>query len=284
MSPTFSVLVRCAHRGGRNNAAGLRRDCSYSSAARRRGRIEGTIEAGGADFQILRRDDATELEARYTILTSRQARGIYVVNNGICATDQSTVMDALGARRKGRSRSSSTFGQSPRFETGAPEFAWLTQRIFVSIRPASSGSCRNPMSMNSPDVDTATRLARTIRPDRAFTADQSDAIESAHCPQRRSVRAFLANACFARDRRTHILDVAARAPSGTNMQPWRAHVLAGVDARDKPRPRGHKGVSEDVTPGDAREPNMQILSLTNSSEPLSSRGDARSGFDMYGAA
>jgi nitroreductase len=30
----------------------------------------------------------------------------------------------------------------------------------------------------------------------------------------------------------HLLDVAARAPSGTNMQPWRAHVLTGA-ARDR---------------------------------------------------
>lgn len=47
---------------------------------------------------------------------------------------------------------------------------------------------------------------------------------------RRSVRAFLPEP-VSRETVTHLLDVAARAPSGTNMQPWRAHVLAGA-ARD----------------------------------------------------
>ena len=43
---------------------------------------------------------------------------------------------------------------------------------------------------------------------------------------RRSVRAFLPTP-VPRELIEHILDVAARAPSGTNMQPWRAYVLAG---------------------------------------------------------
>lgn len=43
---------------------------------------------------------------------------------------------------------------------------------------------------------------------------------------RRSIRAFLPDPV---DRRLveHLLDVAARAPSGTNMQPWRAYALTG---------------------------------------------------------
>jgi nitroreductase len=44
---------------------------------------------------------------------------------------------------------------------------------------------------------------------------------------RRSVRAFLPTP-VPREPIEHILDVAARAPSGTNMQPWRAYVLAGA--------------------------------------------------------
>jgi nitroreductase len=48
---------------------------------------------------------------------------------------------------------------------------------------------------------------------------------------RRSVRAFLPEP-VARETVERILNIAARAPSGTNMQPWRAHVLAGA-ARDR---------------------------------------------------
>lgn len=43
---------------------------------------------------------------------------------------------------------------------------------------------------------------------------------------RRSVRAFRPDPVGA-DLVEHLLDVAARAPSGTNMQPWRAYALAG---------------------------------------------------------
>src|SRR4051794_35346050 len=48
---------------------------------------------------------------------------------------------------------------------------------------------------------------------------------------RRSIRAFLP-APIPRETVERILDVAARAPSGTNMQPWRVHALAG-DALDR---------------------------------------------------
>src|SRR3546814_1430785 len=49
--------------------------------------------------------------------------------------------------------------------------------------------------------------------------------------QRRSVRAFL-DTPVPRATVERILALAARAPSGTNMQPWRAHVLTGA-ARDR---------------------------------------------------
>src|SRR6185312_13813041 len=45
---------------------------------------------------------------------------------------------------------------------------------------------------------------------------------------RRSVRAFLPTP-VPRATIEHLLDVAARAPSGTNMQPWRVHALAGEE-------------------------------------------------------
>lgn len=57
-------------------------------------------------------------------------------------------------------------------------------------------------------------------PDNAAIVD--DAITS-----RRSVRAFLPTP-VPQATIQHILDVAARAPSGTNMQPWKVHALAGA--------------------------------------------------------
>jgi nitroreductase len=48
---------------------------------------------------------------------------------------------------------------------------------------------------------------------------------------RRSLRRFRPDP-VSRATVAHLLDVAARAPSGTNMQPWRAHVLTGA-AKDR---------------------------------------------------
>lgn len=60
-------------------------------------------------------------------------------------------------------------------------------------------------------------------------ADAIAAVEAA-ITSRRSVRAFLPTP-VPRALVEHLLDVAARAPSGTNMQPWRAYVLTGEPKR-----------------------------------------------------
>jgi nitroreductase len=59
-------------------------------------------------------------------------------------------------------------------------------------------------------------------PEPAETAVADAAIES-----RRSVRAYL-DVAVPRATVERILEVAARAPSGTNMQPWHVHVLTGA--------------------------------------------------------
>ncbi len=47
---------------------------------------------------------------------------------------------------------------------------------------------------------------------------------------RHSVRAFLPTE-VPRERLAEILAIARRAPSGTNLQPWRVHVLTGATRR-----------------------------------------------------
>lgn len=59
-----------------------------------------------------------------------------------------------------------------------------------------------------------------------FSPEECAAIEAAVF-ERRSVRAFL-NTPVPRATVERLLTLAARAPSGSNMQPWRAHVLAGA--------------------------------------------------------
>lgn len=53
------------------------------------------------------------------------------------------------------------------------------------------------------------------------------AIVDATMTSRRSVRAFLPTP-VPRATIVHLLDVAARAPSGTNMQPWKVHAMTGA--------------------------------------------------------
>ena len=48
---------------------------------------------------------------------------------------------------------------------------------------------------------------------------------------RRSIRAFL-DTPVPRETVERILDIAARAPSGTNMQPWRGYAVTGTIMRD----------------------------------------------------
>jgi len=59
-----------------------------------------------------------------------------------------------------------------------------------------------------------------------ITNEQQRAVDAA-ITSRRSIRAFLPTP-VAREDVEAILEVAARAPSGTNTQPWRVHVLTGA--------------------------------------------------------
>lgn len=58
-----------------------------------------------------------------------------------------------------------------------------------------------------------------------LSSPQQEAVDAA-IVSRRSIRAFL-DKPVDRDDVVRILDVAARAPSGTNTQPWKVHVLTG---------------------------------------------------------
>ena len=65
-----------------------------------------------------------------------------------------------------------------------------------------------------------------LAPDRTDVLPDETAIVDEAITSRRSVRAFLPKPVPATDIR-EILEVASRAPSGTNMQPWRVYVVTG---------------------------------------------------------
>ena len=91
--------------------------------------ISGTVLPGGADWQIIHREDGfTEVDARYTILTDTGSY-IYVQNNGIRHAPPE-VMARLNAGET-VDQKDIYFRAVPKFETGDPEMAWLMRSIFV---------------------------------------------------------------------------------------------------------------------------------------------------------
>ena len=92
--------------------------------------ISGTIIPGGADWQIIRREDGfTDIDARYTIETD-SGSFIYVSNIGIRHAPPD-VMRRLNAGET-VDQSEIYFRAIPKFETGDPDLEWLMRSIFVS--------------------------------------------------------------------------------------------------------------------------------------------------------
>jgi hypothetical protein len=91
--------------------------------------ISGTIRPGGADWQMIRREDGfTDVDARYTIETDSGSI-IYVQNIGIRHAP-ADVMRRLNAGEE-VDQSEIYFRAVPKFETGDPELEWLMRSIFV---------------------------------------------------------------------------------------------------------------------------------------------------------
>ena len=91
-------------------------------------RLEGVVLPGGADWQIVRGDGGATLEARYTVRTADGAL-IYVRNVGW----RRGPPDVLARLGRGEPVDPATyyFRTTPRFETGAPRYAWLNDLIAV---------------------------------------------------------------------------------------------------------------------------------------------------------
>lgn len=92
--------------------------------------INGVILPGGADWQMIRREDGfTDIDARYTIETDSGSI-IYVTNIGIRHAPPD-VMQRLNAGET-VDQSDIYFRAVPKFETGDPELEWLMRSIFIS--------------------------------------------------------------------------------------------------------------------------------------------------------
>jgi hypothetical protein len=90
--------------------------------------IRGAVVPGGADWQILRSDGVSELEARYTLQTDDGA--LIVVRNLALRHGPPDVMAALAAGRPVEP-GSHYFRGATFFETSAPRYGWMTKCIVV---------------------------------------------------------------------------------------------------------------------------------------------------------
>ena len=93
-------------------------------------RLNGVIKAAGADFQIIRADGVADLVARYVIEADDGAL-IYIKNAGL----RHGPPELIAKLRRGEPVDPSLiyFRTTPRFETAAPAYAFLTRHIFIGM-------------------------------------------------------------------------------------------------------------------------------------------------------
>ena len=94
------------------------------------GRLNGAVLAGGADWQLLRADGMTEVEARYTLALADGAL-VYIENAGI----RHGPPEAMERLRRGEPVDPALiyFRTVARFETAAPHYAWLTRMLVIGV-------------------------------------------------------------------------------------------------------------------------------------------------------
>jgi hypothetical protein len=91
--------------------------------------LNGTILPGGADFQSIRSATYTDIHARYVVETIDGHR-VYIENTGIRTGSAEDI--AKLARGEAVDPSRIYFRSYPRFETAAPELAWLHEQLFIA--------------------------------------------------------------------------------------------------------------------------------------------------------
>ena len=128
---TKYVFTITAHIGGVTSAGdigtGVRRIIPIIGGEVR-GAINGKVCALGADFQIIRPNELIELEAKYAFETDDGAV-VYVENKGI----RFGPVELLQKLKRGEPVDPKLiyFRTVPKFETGAEQYRWLMEHIFV---------------------------------------------------------------------------------------------------------------------------------------------------------
>ena len=93
-----------------------------------RGRLQGRVQAGGADFQIIVSPTMAVLDARY-VLALDSGEHVYVQNHALRRGPAEAI--ARLARGEPVDPAVIYFRCVPRFEVSSPALSWLTESIFI---------------------------------------------------------------------------------------------------------------------------------------------------------
>lgn len=130
LTPLLELDVEVAAPQSVGRAETGERRCVPITGGRFRGRLQGRVLAGGADWQVLRPDGLADLDARYMLQTDEGAC-IEVWSRGL-RTGSPEVMARLAA---GESVDASAYYMrtAMRFETAEPALQWLVHTLAVAI-------------------------------------------------------------------------------------------------------------------------------------------------------
>jgi Protein of unknown function (DUF3237) len=109
---------------------GVRRIVPILGGAVRGEGIQGTILPCGADFQLIRPDGFTELEAKYGFETDDGAV-VFIENVGI-RFGPKDLLDRI-AKSEIVDPALIYFRSVPRFETGTAKYRWLMENLFIGV-------------------------------------------------------------------------------------------------------------------------------------------------------
>jgi hypothetical protein len=125
----FTITARIAEVTSAGDiGTGVRRIIPIIGGEVRGEKVNGKVLAFGADFQIIRPNELIELEAKYAFETDDGAV-VYVENKGI----RFGPVELLQKLKRGEPVDPRLiyFRTVPKFETGAENYRWLMQHIFV---------------------------------------------------------------------------------------------------------------------------------------------------------
>lgn len=114
------------------NSRGRRRIIPITGGSLHGPRLHGRVLPGGADFQLIVSDTASDLDARYIIeLDSPGLEGehLYVQNRALRRGSAANI--AKLARGEPVDPSAIYFRGVPTFEVSSPALAWLTESLFI---------------------------------------------------------------------------------------------------------------------------------------------------------